>query len=96
MFTTLLSITALSQSRGHPQRGRLVTTDANHSSTHQAEGERHDLDRIAALKEENNTQFAVKIWEVLVSTLVLHERSTKPYEALHQVLYTNSITRAQD
>ena len=49
----------------------------------EAEGEWHDLGRIAVFKEENNLQFAVKIWEALVSTLGPHEGSTKPYQALH-------------
>ena len=62
----------------------------------QTEGEWHNLDRIAVLKEENNTQFAVKIWEVLMSTLVSHKRSTKLYKALHQVLYMNLIMHAQE
>ena len=69
MSPTLFSIVALSQTQGILQRNRLVAGNSICNSTHQDEGERHNLDRIAALKEESNTQFAVKIWEVIVSTL---------------------------
>ena len=92
MSTTLLLIMALSQSQRHPQRSWLVTSDANCSSTHQAKGEQHDLDRIAVLKEENNTQFALKIWEALVNTWDLHEGSTNLYQALRHMVYINSIS----
>lgn len=54
-------------------------SDANCSSTHQAKGEWHNLDRIAVVKEENNTQFALKIWEALVNTWDPHEGSTNLY-----------------
>ena len=63
----------------------------NPHSTHQAEGERHDLDQIAVLKEENSTQFAVKTCKALPSTVGPHEGYTEPYQALHQMVYTNPI-----
>ena len=48
------------------------------SSTHQAEGERHDLDQIAALKEENNAQFA----ENLGGTCEYFEPAWREYQAV--------------
>ena len=63
----------------------------NSHSTHQAEGEWHDLDQIAVLKEENSTQFAVKTCKALPSTVGPHEGYTEPYQALHQMVYTNLI-----
>ena len=80
----MLLIVALSQTR-------LVAGNSDRKITLQTEGEWHNLDRIAALKEENNTQFAVKNWEALVSTWDLHAGSFNPYQAPRPMVYTNPI-----
>ena len=74
------------------QASELLHVPQNHTSSIESVGlQGHDFDRIAALKEENNFQFAMKIWEALVSTWGPHQGSTKPYQALYHMVYTNLV-----